>query len=344
MDQLFSNISHIRYNILTGKNILCSPNRNKRPWQGQIEKSDKDKTKNKAKLDYDKTCYLCPGNTRNNGNINPNYTDPFIFTNDYAALKLDTAVKLYKNSLLKAHTEKGICKVICYSPNHSKTISSLDIDDITKIIKSWIYEFNRLSELNGINNIQIFENKGEIMGCSNPHPHGQIWANYTIPDEIKVKNKFQKEYFEKTNRSLLLSYLDEEQSLNERILFQNAHFVWLVPFWAVWPFETMLIPKLPQQSINQMSEIEIRDFAEILQKVNQIYDKLFNTEFPYSSGFHQKPTDNKSYKHWQWHYSFYPPLLRSASIKKFMVGYEMFAQAQRDFTPEFSAEILRNQI
>jgi len=340
----FSNFSHIRYNILTGKNVLCSPNRNKRPWQGQVESTSIiNKTKN-AKPKYDETCYLCPGNTRNNGNVNPRYTDPFIFVNDYAALKLDTETKVYEESLLKVHAEKGVCKVICYTPDHSKTISSLDKEYVVKIVESWINEYKFLAEIDAINNIQIFENKGDIMGCSNPHPHGQIWANNTIPDEIKLKNKFQKKYFKKNKRSLLLSYLEEELKNKVRILYQNAHFVWLVPFWAVWPFETMLIPKMNQQSIDMMSKAEIIDFAEILQKANQTYDKLFNVEFPYSAGFHQKPTDKKDYLHWQWHYSFYPPLLRSATIKKFMVGYEMFAQAQRDFTPEFAAKILRDFI
>lgn len=328
---------HRRFNILTGEWVLVSPHRTKRPWQGKTETSVK-----KAKLPYDPVCYLCPGNTRANGAINGDYKNTFVFKNDFGSMLEDTDLFEFKEGFLHAEGEKGICKVICFSPNHSLTIPDMELLDIVQVVETWQEEFKNLGNTTDINYVQIFENKGAIMGCSNPHPHGQIWAQYSIPTEIQKKTATQKDYFLKEGNSLLQQYIEQELMDGSRIVAENDNFVTLVPFWAVWPFETMIVPKRRMSNIVDMTTTEKQDFAHQLKILTQKYDALFDTSFPYSSGIHQAPTDGKDYLEWHWHMSFYPPLLRSATVKKFMVGYEMFAMPQRDITAESAAEQLKS--
>ncbi|MDT0678361.1 UDP-glucose--hexose-1-phosphate uridylyltransferase [Autumnicola musiva] len=336
MSNALNNNPHRRYNILTGEWILVSPHRTKRPWQGKTEKNLTER-----RPEYDESCYLCPGNTRASGETNPQYTEPHTFVNDFSALLPDTPEEEVNNGLLKAESEKGICKVVCFSPNHSLTLPLMEVEDITKVVKMWKKEFRELGSSDDINYVQIFENKGAIMGCSNPHPHGQIWSQSSIPTEIQKKSRHFKKYWEKNKRSLLSDYLTQELELKERILSENEYFVALVPYWAVWPYEAMIIPREQHQNINQLSQEEEKAFAEIIKALTIMYDNLFETSFPYSSGIHQAPTDGGEYPEWHFHMSFYPPLLRSATVKKFMVGYEMFAGPQRDITAEMAAETLQ---
>ena len=331
--------SHKRYNILTNEWVLVSPHRAKRPWQGQNEE-----VLNEVRPTYDKSCYLCAGNTRVNGEENPKYVDVFVFTNDFAALQNDSKSFKKEDGLLIAHSEQGICKVICFSPDHSKSLADMDTKDIAKVVEAWQNEYKTLGENEEINYVQIFENKGAVMGCSNPHPHGQIWSQSTLPNEVYKKDQQQLKYFKKTNKTLLEDYVTQELEKNERIIFENDAFVLLVPYWAIWPFETMIIPKRHQQSILEMSNQESILFAEAISVLTKAYDKLFNCSFPYSSGIHQAPTNRKDNKYWHWHMSFYPPLLRSASVKKFMVGYEMFGSPQRDITAEIASQRLKELI
>ncbi|MFB9057425.1 UDP-glucose--hexose-1-phosphate uridylyltransferase [Mariniflexile ostreae] len=328
--------SHKRLNILTGEWVLVSPHRAKRPWQGQNEA-----VSNEKRPTYDETCYLCAGNTRINGEVNPNYEDVFVFTNDFAALQSDSKTFLVEDGLMKAQSETGICKVICFSPDHSKSLAHMNPNEIQKVVFAWQKEFKLLAENPDINYVQIFENKGAVMGCSNPHPHGQIWSQSTLPNEVDKKNTQQAKYYKANKSSLLGDYLAQELEKNERIIFQNNDFVVLVPFWAIWPFEAMIVPKAVQANILAMSDEQALNFAEAISVLTKAYDKLFNTSFPYSSGIHQAPTDGEANGHWHWHMSFYPPLLRSATVKKFMVGYEMFGSPQRDITAETAVKMLR---
>lgn len=329
--------THKRFNILTNEWVLVSPHRNKRPWQGKKDKPSKEENKK-----YDENCFLCPGNFRANGEQNPNYKSTYSFINDYAALNFNNSNRIYESGLLKAKEESGICKVLCFSPDHSLTLPLMKIKNIVSVIQMWIDNYIELGSLDEINHVQIFENKGSIMGCSNPHPHGQIWAQRSLPVEVVKKTNSQKKYWDKNKVSLLHHYTREELHLNERIIHENEYFVALVPFWAIWPYEAMIIPKRHVQSINQFSENEKVSFAEILKILTTKYDNLFETSFPYSAGIHQSPTDGDKHMEWQFHMSFYPPLLRSKEIKKFMVGYEMFANPQRDINAEDAANTLRN--
>jgi UDPglucose--hexose-1-phosphate uridylyltransferase len=329
--------SHRRYNILTGEWILVSPHRTKRPWQGkQEEKVVVDK------IEYDENCYLCPGNERVGGEVNPDYKDTFIFKNDFAAI-LNDEPATFEKGLLKAEVETGICKVVCFSPNHSLTIPLMEEAAIVKVIKLWKKEYIELGAIEGVNYVQIFENKGAIMGCSNPHPHGQIWSQRSIPAEIAKKSKNQRAYFKANGVSLLEDYVKQELAGNrERVLAENDDFVALIAYWAVWPYEAMIVPKKHYQNISQLSESEMLSYALILKELTIMYDNLFEVSFPYSSGIHQSPTDDKDNEAWHFHMSFYPPLLRSATVKKFMVGYEMFASPQRDITAEQAALTLKS--
>lgn len=331
--------SHRRYNILTGEWVLVSPHRTKRPWQGKQEKLS-----NEVRPTYAPTCYLCPENTRINGEVNPAYSDVFVFTNDFSALQKDTKPFQVNKGLLKAERESGVCKVICFSPDHSKSLPDMNVEDIQKIIHTWQKEFKNLGAEEGVNHVQIFENKGDIMGCSNPHPHGQIWSQSTIPNEVSKKDHHQKLYFQEKKSSLLGDYLQQELALNERIIWQNDDFVVLTPFWAVWPFEAMIVPIKQHQDILSISAKESLSYAMAISKLTRAYDRLFDCSFPYSAGIHQAPTNGSDNSHWHWHMSFYPPLLRSATVKKFMVGYEMFGTPQRDITPEQAVERLKNCI
>ncbi|SDS49555.1 UDP-glucose--hexose-1-phosphate uridylyltransferase [Winogradskyella sediminis] len=331
--------SHKRYNILTGEWVLVSPHRAKRPWQGQNEEVSAD-----DRPAHDPSCYLCAGNTRINGEQNPDYKDVFVFTNDFAALQSTSKTFSVNDGLFKAESEQGICKVICFSPDHSKSLADMAVEDINKVVATWQKEYTVLGAEPIINYVQIFENKGAVMGCSNPHPHGQIWSQSTLPNEVEKKDHQQQAYFDKNQTSLLGDYLEQELEVKERIIFENEHFVVLTPFWAVWPFETMIVPKRSQKNITELSEDESLSFSEAISKITKAYDKLFNCSFPYSSGIHQAPTNGKPNAHWHWHMSFYPPLLRSATVKKFMVGYEMFGSPQRDITAEQAVARLRDLI
>lgn len=333
------NYSHNRYNILTGEWVLVSPHRAKRPWQGQQEE-----VVLSERQSYDENCYLCAGNKRANGEINPDYKDLFVFTNDFAALQKDSKTFSINDGLLQAQSEQGICKVVCFSADHSKSLAQMSVKAIEKVVHIWQQEFRELRKLENINYVQIFENKGAIMGCSNSHPHGQIWSQSTLPNEIIKKDNKQLNYFETHNKTLLEDYVQQELKHQERIIFENRAFVIVVPFWAIWPFETMIIPKKAERDIGYISQEKTLLFAEAILVLTKAYDKLFNCSFPYSSGIHQAPTNGKNNEHWHWHMSFYPPLLRSATVKKFMVGYEMFASPQRDITPESAAKTLKNII
>ena len=329
---------HRRKNILTGEWILVSPHRTKRPWQGEVYSDKQEK-----RPEYDPGCYLCPGNKRANGEENPDYKSTFVFTNDFPALLEDVKKKEVRlKNLLIAKSEKGICRVVNFSPRHDLTLAEMKENDIEKVIEVWQSEYENLGSIRGINNVQIFENKGAMMGNSNPHPHCQIWAQSSIPMEISKETKNFKKYFEQKKKSILSDYLKLELKIQERIVYTNSSFVVVVPFWAVWPFETMIIPKRKIVNVLRLTSKEKKDFAVALKVITSKYDNMFQTSFPYSSGIHQAPTDGKEHEEWHMHMHFYPPLLRSASIKKFMVGYEMLAEPQRDLTPEQCAKILRD--
>ena len=330
---------HRRYNPLINEWVLVSPHRAKRPWQGQNE------TVGNVKMpEYDPECYLCPGNVRANGEVNPQYSSSFVFENDFAALKQEEIE--FKESkeatFFKAKPERGISKVVCFSPKHNITLPEMDLPTIEEIIRTWQREYTDLGNVDYINYVQIFENKGSVMGCSNPHPHGQIWAQSSIPTQVEKTQNSLKAYFDKNSSNLLLDYLKKEIEAKERIVIENKNFVALVPFWAIWPFETMIICKRHITKITDFTANEIEDYASILKFLTIKYDNLFETSFPYSSGIHQAPTDGEPHPEWQFHMHFYPPLLRSASVKKFMVGYEMMGESQRDITPEKSAQMLRD--
>lgn len=329
---------HRRYNPLLDEWILVSPQRAKRPWQGQNEVISDEK-----KPEYDETCYLCPGNERINGGTNPKYESCYVFDNDFPALlKNEVSFDLQQEDLFKINPERGINRVICFSPKHNVTLAEMQIPEIENVIKVWKEQYLELGAIDYINHVQIFENKGSVMGCSNPHPHGQIWAQSSLPTQVKKTQDNLLKYYQKTGKSLLKDYVDNELQKKERIIAENEHFVLLVPFWATWPYETMIISKRHFSNIAEITEEEVKSYAEMIQTITVKYDNLFNTSFPYSAGIHQAPTDGLNHEEWHFHMHFYPPLLRSATVKKFMVGYELLAEAQRDLTAEQSAEILRN--
>lgn len=328
---------HRRYNALTGEWVLISPHRAKRPWQGQVEKGEQ------AQLPkFDKGCYLCPGNERAGGELNPDYKGTYVFTNDFSSLLIDTPEgKESDGELFMAESEQGICKVICFSPRHDLTIPQMTHEAVCDVVDVWEKEFREIGSRDFINYVQIFENKGAVMGCSNPHPHGQIWASKWIPVEPMKEQLKQKAYYEKNGRTLLGDYITKELEKKERLIYENHHFVVLSPYWAVWPFEAMVVSKRPVQNLSMLSKDEKEGLADAYRQLTIRYDNLFEVSFPYSSGLHQAPTDGLEHPEWHLHMHFYPPLLRSATVKKFMVGYEMLATPQRDITPETSARKLR---
>lgn len=328
---------HRRYNPLTREWLLVSPHRTERPWQGQVEKVAEEEIPQ-----YDPSCYMCPGNTRVGGEVNPNYAQTFVFTNDFSALKPGTPPGAWdEGGLLVAESECGICRVLCFSPRHDLTLSRMGVDALRAVVDLWAAEYRELGAHDFINHVQIFENRGAMMGASNPHPHGQIWASSFVPNEAAKEHAAQAEYFESRATCLLCDYLALEAERGERVVCENAHFAAVVPFWAVWPFETMLLSKRHVGSLDELNDAERDGLAEILKRLTTRYDNLFEVSFPYSMGFHQKVTDSSAHPEYHLHAHFYPPLLRSATVRKFMVGFELLGGPQRDITAETAAERLR---
>lgn len=328
---------HRRYNPLTSEWVLVSPQRTDRPWQGQVEERAAEK-----QPVYDPKCYLCPGNERAGGARNPHYSETFVFENDFAALKPDTPDgKIDQDSLFVAQTEKGICRVVCFSPRHDLTIARMSAEEIRGVVDTWIAQYQELGRLPFINWVQIFENRGAMMGASNPHPHCQIWANSSMPNEPHKEDQAQRRYRHDHQNCLLCDYLKRELQAGERLVCDNSSFQTLAPFWAVWPFETLIISKAHLTGLQDFSEDDRRGLADILKRMTIRYDNLFRAPFPYTMGFHQCPTDDKAHPEWHFHAHFYPPLLRSATVRKFMVGYELLGTPQRDITAESAAQRLQ---
>lgn len=333
----FDDQPHRRFNPLNGQWVLVSPHRAKRPWQGQQDAPD-----NSVRPAYDAGCYLCPGNERVGGVGNPDYADVFVFDNDFAALMPGTdAPQPHGNPLFQAAPANGTCRVICFSPDHGKSLPELDVTAIRRVVDVWAAQEEELAQ--GHAYVQIFENKGAMMGCSSPHPHGQIWATNHVPVEPFQENITQLQWFEEHGASMLLAYAEAERADGSRTVAANDHWLAVVPYWASWPFEVLLLPLFAAASFSQVNNERRDALADILKAITTAYDNLFQTSFPYSMGWHGAPSAERNAPHWQLHAHFYPPLLRSASVRKFMVGYEMLAEAQRDLTPETAAAQLRAQ-
>ena len=329
--------SHRRFNPLTREWIVVSPHRTMRPWLGQQEEPNTE-----IPPKYDPKCYLCPTNERAGGNRNPDYRTTFVFDNDFAALQADVPEgEINVSGLLVARSERGICRVLCFSPDHSLTLARMKTDEIKIVVDEWANQYVDLGGKDFINYVQIFENRGEMMGASNPHPHCQIWATESLPNEPVKEIGAQREYSDINGSCLLCDYLELESKKAERIVFENDHFTVLVPFWAIWPFEVMILSRQHRLSIDEFTADERTAFADALRRLTTRYDNLFQTSFPYSMGFHQKPTDGGEYRSLHFHAHFYPPLLRSATVRKFMVGFELLGTPQRDITAETAAERLR---
>lgn len=327
---------HRRLNPLTQQWVLVSPHRSKRPWQGQTES-----TTAPAAVSFDSECYLCPTNLRISGEQNPDYSAPFVFTNDFAALTNDTPTAAQDDPLFALQSVTGTSRVICFSPDHSHTLPKLSIPQLTAVFECLAKEVADLGKHYPW--VQVFENKGATMGCSNPHPHGQIWAVSELPNEAVTESRTQREYYQQHQRSMLLDYANKEISNAERVVVVNQDWLVVVPWWAAWPFETLILPRFQVTHLDKLSASQQVSLASIIKSLMTRYDNLFNTSFPYSMGWHGAPFDNVQHPEWLLHGHVYPPLLRSAEIKKFMVGYEMFAESQRDLTPEQAANLLRSQ-
>lgn len=330
---------HRRFNPLIGQYVLVSPHRTQRPWQGQVEKPPPEERPR-----HDSECYLCPGNERAGGHVNPDYESTFVFTNDFAALLPDAPDPPAGDELFQDAGVRGTCRVICFSPRHDLTLAEMNQSEISAVINLWGDQLTELGQT--YRWVQLFENRGAMMGSSNPHPHGQIWALDTLPNEPAAEDGHQRAYFEKHGRPLLVDYVNQEIKRKERLVYQNDHWAVVVPYWAVWPFETLLLPKTHVQRINELSAEQQIHLADALKILLVKYDNLFETSFPYSMGWHNAPTGPalaEDQSHWQLHAHFYPPLLRSATVRKFIVGFEMLGEVQRDLTAEQAAQRLREQ-
>jgi UDPglucose--hexose-1-phosphate uridylyltransferase len=339
IDDLFRNASHRRYHALRREWVLVSPHRTQRPWQGQTED-----TAPPATLAYDPTCYLCPGNARAGGAQTPQYASTYVFENDYAALKPDlpaASADIGDAGLFRAEVERGVCRVLCFSPRHDLTLAKMEVADIRLVVDEWARQTEELGGREDINYVQVFENRGAMMGASNPHPHGQIWATESIPNEPTLELAAQNAYLADHGKCLLCTCRNIEIAQQERIVAENDAWIALVPFWAVWPFEILVLPKRHVASLTEFTDTERDLFAAMLRRVTSGYDRVFDTSFPYSMGLHGAPSDGADHPAWHFHAHFYPPLLRSATIRKFMVGFELLGSPQRDLTPELAAEALR---
>lgn len=342
MDSLWLQAPHRRWNALKREWVVVSPHRTQRPWQGQTEDSTVP-----VVPEYDPDCYLCPGNVRANGDTTPKYESTYVFPNDFAALKPDVAdatLDVSGAGLLRAEVERGICRVLCFDPRHDLTLATMSVEGITSVVETWCAQAAELGADSAIQYVQIFENRGAMMGASNPHPHGQIWATEHIPNEPLAELASQRDYFSAKGEPLLAAYLRMELAERERIIAENESWVALVPFWAVWPFETMLLPKRSVGAFAELSVEERGGLAAILKTLTGGYNRVFETPFPYSMGFHPAPCDHEAHPEWTLHAHFYPPLLRSATVRKFMVGFELLGSPQRDITPESAAETLRRAV
>lgn len=329
---------HRRWNPLRESWVLVSPHRTQRPWQGEVGQKAMP-----AGVSYEPECYLCPGNKRAGGGANPSYAGVFSFVNDYSALLPDAPDHLDTpaSPLLQGEAVRGLCKVLCYHPDHSLTLARMTPQEIRPVVDAWAQQYQELGGLDWIDYVQIFENRGSMMGASNPHPHGQIWSTGFVPDEPLAETHAQAKYLHANGRCLLCDYVATEKAAGERIVFENESFMALVPWWAVWPFEVLLVSKRHLGAMPELKSEERNGLADALRRLGTRFDNLFETSFPYTMGFHQTPTDGQEHKEWHFHAHFYPPLLRSATVRKFMVGFEMLGMPQRDITPESAAERLR---
>jgi UDPglucose--hexose-1-phosphate uridylyltransferase len=332
----FAEQPHRRFNPLLCEWVLVSPHRTQRPWQGQVEPAQPETT-----ASYDPECYMCPGNWRASGAKNPDYKGAFVFDNDFPALERETPDDSVEDGLLLARGESGMCRVVSFSPRHDLTLSRMEPDAIRGIVDVWAEQYAELGGLENIRHVQIFENRGSMMGASNPHPHCQIWATSSLPNVPERELNSFVFHRQTRNQCLLCDYLAQEQKVRERLVYLNDDFAALVPFWAIWPFETMIISRRHAGFLGELSAVERGRLADVLKKLTTRYDRLFNAPFPYSMGFHQSPTDDAPHPEWHLHAHFYPPLLRSATVRKFMVGFEMLGSPQRDLTAEQAAERLR---
>jgi UDPglucose--hexose-1-phosphate uridylyltransferase len=327
---------HRRLNLLTGEWILVSPHRLQRPWQGEVSLPAME-----SRPAYDPACYLCPGNERANGERNPAYEGTFVFDNDFAALLPDTGVERYADGDLIAYGEAGRCRVLCFSPRHDLDVAQMSTPQIRAVIDALASQYAELGKLPYVNAVTVFENRGALMGASNPHPHCQIWAESSLPNELAKETKALAAYLERHGQCLLCTYVEQEIAQKERLIYDNGGAAVIVPFWSTWPYEALVVARGHAGSLAELAGPQRNAFADAMRDLTSRYDRLFSVPFPYSMGFHQQPTDREVHEHWHMHAHYYPPLLRSASVRKFMVGYEMLGQPQRDFTPEQAAQRLR---